>query len=102
MSDQFTPGPWEISNAGSGRDGKLIYDETYVYAPNCGVDDIAIASDIADPLGGSALPNARLIASAPDLLAALIVLVEAGGIGPESMFHDARAAIAKATGQEPA
>lgn len=42
--------------------------------------------------------NARLISSAPELLAALQVLVENGGIGPESMFHDARAAIDKATG----
>jgi hypothetical protein len=40
--------------------------------------------------------NARLIAAAPDLLDALRVLVECGGIGPEEMFHDARAAIAKA------
>ena len=39
-----------------------------------------------------------LMAAAPDLLAALQALVENGGIGPESMFDDARAAIAKATG----
>ena len=34
-----------------------------------------------------------------ELLEALKVLVENGGIGPEQMFHDARAAIAKATGE---
>lgn len=43
--------------------------------------------------------NAKLIASAPQLLKALQVLVENGGIGPEQMFHDARDAIAKATGE---
>lgn len=44
--------------------------------------------------------NPNLIAAAPDLLEALKVIVENGGIGPESMFHDARAAIAKAEGGE--
>lgn len=43
-------------------------------------------------------PDMRLIAAAPDLLAALRVLVDNGGIGPESMFDDARDAIANATG----
>ena len=41
---------------------------------------------------------ADLTAQRDELLAALKVLVENGGIGPESMFDDARAAIAKATG----
>ena len=47
----------------------------------------------------SCIANARLIAAAPELLEALKVLVENGGIGPEQMFHDARAAITKATGE---
>ena len=34
-----------------------------------------------------------------ELLEALKVLVENGGIGAEQMFHNARAAIAKATGE---
>lgn len=38
--------------------------------------------------------------AAPELLAALQTLVENGGIGPESMFHDARYAIKKATGNQ--
>ena len=40
--------------------------------------------------------DARLIAAAPDLLEALKVFVDNGGIGSEDMFDDARAAIAKA------
>ena len=46
------------------------------------------------------MEDAHLISAAPELLEALKVLVENGGIGPEQMFHDARAAIAKATGGE--
>ena len=46
------------------------------------------------------LANARLIAAAPELLEALKVLVANGGIGSEDMFDDARAAIAKATGEQ--
>lgn len=45
--------------------------------------------------------DADLIAAAPELLAALRVIVGNGGIGPESMFREARAAIAKATGKTP-
>jgi hypothetical protein len=39
------------------------------------------------------------IALNAELLNALKVLVENGGIGPEDMFDDARATIAKATGE---
>jgi len=47
-------------------------------------------------------PDARLIAAAPDLLDALCALVlnhDAGGVTSGAM-HDARAAIAKATGEQ--
>ena len=53
----------------------------------------------AEPFESEQIANARLIAAAPELLEALKVLVENGGIGPEQMFHDARAAIKKATGE---
>lgn len=101
MSAKHTPGPWEINHAGTGRDGKLIYDEVYVYAPSCGVNDVAIASDIADPLGkDDGMANARLIAAAPELLECLSEIVNSSA----SEFVDAqwkkyRAAIAKATGE---
>ena len=42
---------------------------------------------------------ARLFAAAPELLDALKLIVDNGGIGPESMFRYARAAIAKAQGE---
>jgi hypothetical protein len=48
-----TPGKWAVNKAGSGDGrGGIAYDEIYVYAPNCGIDDVAIAADIADPLTG--------------------------------------------------
>lgn len=106
MTTKHTPGPWEINHAGTGRDGKLIYDEVYVYAPSCGVNDVAIASDIADPLGKDAgMANARLIAAAPELLAALIAIttVRCDGmdIAPiNAAYSKASEAIAKATGAE--
>ena len=105
MTTQHTPGPWAINHAGSGRDGKFIYDEVYVYAPSSGVEDIAVASDIADPLGGDSMPNARLIAAAPELLEALISLLESfeamerGEVYKKLTVKDARSAIKKATGE---
>ena len=54
-----------------------------------------------EPVTGSAAAELRrLHAVNQELIEALKVLVENGGIGPEQMFHDARAAIAKATGSE--
>lgn len=75
-----TPGPWEFNMAGTGgRDGKLIYNEVYVYAPDCGVDDIAVASDIADPLTGQlSEANAAHIATFdPPTVLKLLAVVEA-------------------------
>lgn len=89
----FTQGPWTLNV----QDGKFLI-------PMVGID-------LGD--GGGLLPivetvhgydteqceaNAQLIAAAPELLDALKLLVDNGGIGPESMFRYARAAIAKATG----
>lgn len=108
---KHTFGPWEVNTAGATKNGIFVYDEIYVYAPDCGVDDIAIAADIADPLTGQpSIANARLIACAPDLLAALTEYIAAADnsmtadddIAAMIRFGDAnkaaRAAIAKATG----
>jgi hypothetical protein len=102
MTEQHTPGPWAVNWAGSGRDGKFVYDEVYVYSPACGVEDIAVAADIADPLTGKpSEANARLIAAAPEMLAAL-EKVWSEGVIPDgfALLQDQVCdAIAKATAE---
>lgn len=68
-----TPGPWRMNTAGTGTPGgKVTIDEYYVYSPHV-VDDVAIASEIVDPITCKPNPaNAALIAYAPDLLAEVI------------------------------
>jgi len=95
-----TPGPWDKNWAGALQNGQFVLDEVYVYAPACGVDDVAVAADIADPLTGKpSIENARLIAAAPELLA---VLEHVSHINGFREFNDylptIRAAIAKALG----
>ena len=102
MTQKHTPGPWVDNWAGSGNDGKFVWDECYVYAPGTGVEDIAIASDITDPLTGKpSQANALLIASAPDLLEALKELLDDyGSIGySDSLIAKVEAVIRKATGE---
>ena len=81
---EHSPAPWSIRQSAT--------HVTVVTASGDAIfhDDKRIPGVMAD---------ARLIAAAPELLEALKVLVENGGIGPEQMFHDARTAIAKATGE---
>ena len=78
---QHTPGPWTVDNQ-------------YIHGPD-GIRFLAVAGDVA----GQA--NARLIASAPDLLAALYsIATDPSAIysGANAHIGDiARAAIAKAT-----
>jgi hypothetical protein len=73
----YTPGPWEVR------------DEVYVVK---GSKVIAAAS-----YEGS--DNARLIAAAPDLLAALERLAVMDEVAPHICGNIARAAISKATGE---
>ena len=69
---KHTPGPWFVNLAGSERNWQFVYDECYVYAPGSGVDDVAVAATIADPLTGKpSEADARLISAAPELLEAL-------------------------------
>ena len=103
---KHTPGPWFVNWAGSGKNGQFVYDECYVYAPSSGVEDVAVAADIADPLTGKpSEANARLISAAPELLAELEKMVKAFLVyapktdGAEyNCVNTARAAIAKAEG----
>lgn len=103
---KYTPGPWEVSG-------------TSITAPPCNNDGTCIAV-IEDDGGYEAPPeqreaNARLIAAAPDLLAALKTLLltsewadetgyveDVGFVNLETVQQQAHAAIAKATGEESA
>lgn len=91
MKTTFTPGPWEVDyDASVCMGGQVI--------GHCAPDKASYAEKMA---------NARLIAAAPDLLAALEVLLdkagkfEAGGMKFKHYFGEAvfnaHAAIAKAT-----
>lgn len=95
MQTKHTPGPWHIGvrTYHAGRD---------VYGPKG--EPVAVADqDITLPEESAA--NARLIAAAPELLAALVALVGEADLGEVDLDDDdrakldaARAAIAKATG----
>lgn len=99
-----TPGPWESAHGGVGDAGGFRITEQFVMRP---CDDVSIAADIVDPeTGEPSLANARLIAAAPDLLAALVRLVfildpekcpEDDDLGVDAALAAARDAIVKAT-----
>ncbi len=85
MKTQHTEGPWE-------------YMDSSIVGPKIDDHEKWLRPVVARFATGVSLGNLNLMLAAPDLLEALKVLVENGGIGPEQMFHDARTAIAKATG----
>lgn len=99
MSTQHTPGPWFLV-------GNEIHDREAKYdasGARTGSTPNSIASVHIYPQTpiskGSQEANARLIAAAPELLAALIKAVSRQGFTNEELF-EARAAIAKAKGQQ--
>lgn len=100
--NRFTPGPWNWShNSASDSSTACIGITPETEGGYRGsVADLQSCEHINGTTMQETEANARLIAAAPDLLAAIQTLVSNGGIGPESMFHDARAAIAKATGDQ--
>ena len=91
MTTQHTPGPWFAN------DSLQLFAETGQHLAS--LDSSTEGFD-----GGTLYANARLIAAAPDLLAALIELdahmLNETPIGtyPSGTFEVVRAAIAKATG----
>ncbi len=97
MSAQHTPGPW-IDQPGT-TSGRVVI------APEQG----KVKRNVASCGGPNRDANARLIAAAPDLLAALIAMRErwelySGGIGhagqtDDRLMRQADAAIAKARGE---
>ncbi len=88
MSKQsYTPGPWEQRNNRVFSGGKCICSNVNAASPTTQ----NIAEDVA-----MSIANAKLIAAAPELLEALVALVECEQTTPE-LWEAARAAIAKAT-----
>jgi hypothetical protein len=111
--DSFTPGPWEVGGPYPSVTVIAMVDpgcgwpepEPPQYEPICYVHDGAPGHDKPPP--PVALANARLIAAAPDLLAACQSLIGrffVGGILSDELIRDEtdaiRAAIAKATGEK--
>jgi len=103
---KYTPGPWEL---GGECQTALTFDrEACIYPPSAGPGEYQYAGPIAvvgvgDDSGG--LANARLIAAAPELLAALVQFVrmddsaeEISGGRWNAAVVMARAAIATARG----
>lgn len=109
MTVSHTPGPWsvEMPDSAVGAPGIVAADFTDIVYFNCGGGDSGVHGRSADV----ALANARLIAAAPELLAALREAAELIGVVARStsnrressrwadMHRRAFEAIAKATGQ---
>ncbi|MDE2098916.1 MAG: hypothetical protein KGL39_16805 [Patescibacteria group bacterium] len=82
MSTQHTPGPWTIEAGGA----KLIQTTCMVISADDGLGPVAYTTK----------DNARLIAAAPELLAALNAMLS--NPNDPRCWANGRAAIAKATG----
>jgi hypothetical protein len=96
-----TPGPWKAVKG----DTNVVCDGAWGDVQEAG-DDYAIATIWADTdeLESDAEANARLIAAAPDLLAALKEYLEWGAMtgSDRDLFNEKfTSAIAKAEGREP-
>lgn len=98
QTEQFTPGPWTVGEAQSGEIA-IVADGVWVIAVKHGA--------LYHPKGEA---NARLIAAAPDLLSIVerFVALPSGAWHPErhaadeaELMTEAKAAIAKARGEQP-
>jgi len=101
---KHTPSPWAVNFAGGAKSGQPFkITEIYVYAPAT-QDDTAICADIIDPVTQEpSEANAHLIAAAPELLEACVMMLccmrLAGWEGDHATLK-AIAAITKATGEQ--
>ena len=99
MKTKHTPGPWTIAESMYGVGNLLVAGVVKDHQPiaNCGYDDT-----------GESQANARLIASAPELLEALTFALDMldhlpdriGGIGTKYVKERMTTAITKATGDD--
>ena len=95
---KHTPGPWEFgpSHSSTGLAGQLVVRPAGEFPHGEWVADVGSMYD------DHREANARLIAAAPDLLAALQKVVNHADAGTaailDRLVEEARAAIAKATG----
>ena len=99
MSTKHTPAPWRIEwGMSQGGDGHHVCD-----ASDMGPLSIIASVHFHDDADGETKANARLIAAAPDLLAALRGLLDYGSLGAygrAAAVNAALAAVAKATGDQ--
>lgn len=101
MNTEHTKGPWHAA-------GQAVYSDR-VYIAQCFDDGSKELPEYAGAIGNERVPdngreaqaNARLIAAAPELLAALEACLESGQLTPltPNVIRMTRAAINKATGQ---
>lgn len=92
MSTKHTPGPWELRLDGMGGFSALIFPVGSEYP-------VASVTGYHSSVG-QRLPNARLIAAAPDLLDVLQELIDSE-YEFASVARKARLVIANATGTPP-
>lgn len=95
MSVRHTPGPWALAEGSWEIEARVDPENSETYYAPVAVIDVDWSSEIVEA-------NARLIAAAPDMLAALdMVYTDDDGDGYVSAEGMAfiRAAIAKATGE---
>lgn len=101
MSGSHTPGPWGVSRLDGGEQYNILDSSDQPDA------NVVATARFHDDSPGETLSNARLIAAAPDLLAALrdvLRIAKAASLGVSGnapRLARAEAAIAKATGSAP-
>lgn len=86
------PGPWQAERASV----RGVVIEWFVRSDG---DNVSIASDIRDGFGNISSANAYLIAAAPELYAALELIIDREEISEDYIKEQARIALKKARGQ---